>query len=281
MSQTAIAVTTIRRDRDQVRATIWGSSARHERRERQEHAARCRRTARRSAGAPGTERQRRETPCADDRLSRRSRRWARTGEHGREARCLASPPGEAPGRRRDTLPGAGLQTVPVTSPHATAWRDGRQWPETQIAFTELLGRRVRMGTWEDQKISTYRKIREALDEGRWDNAAELGRYFIDEAKVCFTLYRQWIADLAASSRPGAWTRRRSATQRPGGRGRPSPRRLARGTRASQWDRFLSEMQADDGRHLPRAARGGQARCWTSPRRRGASATTATWTTRTP
>ena len=49
--------------------------------------------------------------------------------------------------------------------------------DTQIAFTELLGRRVRMGPWEDQKISTYRKIREALDEGRWDNAAELEAYF--------------------------------------------------------------------------------------------------------
>ena len=50
--------------------------------------------------------------------------------------------------------------------------------DTQIAFTELLGRRVRMGAWEDQKISTFRKILEALDEGRWDNAAEL--YKIDD-----------------------------------------------------------------------------------------------------
>ena len=67
--------------------------------------------------------------------------------------------------------------------------------ETTIAFTELLGRRVRMGTWEDQKVSTYRKIREALDEGRWDDAARLGAYFIDEAMVCFAIYRQWIPDL--------------------------------------------------------------------------------------
>ena len=36
--------------------------------------------------------------------------------------------------------------------------------QTRIEFTELLGRRVRMGPWEDQKISTYRKILEALDE---------------------------------------------------------------------------------------------------------------------
>ena len=37
--------------------------------------------------------------------------------------------------------------------------------ETQVAFTELLGRRVRMGSWEDQKISTYQKILDALDAG--------------------------------------------------------------------------------------------------------------------
>ena len=33
---------------------------------------------------------------------------------------------------------------------------------TAIAFTELLGRRVRMGDWQDQKVSTYQKIRDAL-----------------------------------------------------------------------------------------------------------------------
>lgn len=66
---------------------------------------------------------------------------------------------------------------------------------TKVAFSELLGRRVRMGSWEDQKVSTYRKIREAIEEGRWDEAAELGAYFVDEANVCFSLYRQWIGDL--------------------------------------------------------------------------------------
>src|SRR6186997_2204806 len=67
--------------------------------------------------------------------------------------------------------------------------------QTTIEFTELLGRRVRMGPWEDQKISTYRKILEAFDEGRWDEAAELEAYFVDEASVCFAIYRQWIPDV--------------------------------------------------------------------------------------
>jgi hypothetical protein len=70
-------------------------------------------------------------------------------------------------------------------------------PETVVAFSELLGRRVRLGSWQDQKISTYHKIGEALADGRWDEAARLADYFVDEANVCFTIYRQWIADLNA------------------------------------------------------------------------------------
>jgi hypothetical protein len=114
--------------------------------------------------------------------------------------------------------------------------------ETRVAFTELLGRRVRMGSWEDQKVSTYRKIREALDEGRWDDAAVLASYFIDEANVCFTLYRQWIADLngflADRGVDGAVIAARNeqaTTVATLPDGSPwQPRR--------HWDRFLSEMQ---------------------------------------
>jgi hypothetical protein len=69
--------------------------------------------------------------------------------------------------------------------------------ETRIEYLPALGRRTRLGSWEDQKISTYRKIREAIGEGRWDDAAELGNYFVDEARVCFAIYRQWIPDLRA------------------------------------------------------------------------------------
>ena len=64
-----------------------------------------------------------------------------------------------------------------------------------MGFSEALQRRVRLGSWEDQKISTYRKIQESVDAGRWDEAAELASYFIDEAAVCWHLYRQWLADL--------------------------------------------------------------------------------------
>jgi len=64
-----------------------------------------------------------------------------------------------------------------------------------MGFSELLQRRVRLGKWEDQKVSTYRKILESIDEGQWQQASELARYFIDEAAVCWNLYRQWLADL--------------------------------------------------------------------------------------
>lgn len=67
----------------------------------------------------------------------------------------------------------------------------------ELAFSEALGRRVRLGRWEDQKISTYRKIHEAIDAGEWDSAAELSNYFVEEASVCYGIYRGWIPALNA------------------------------------------------------------------------------------
>ena len=46
-----------------------------------------------------------------------------------------------------------------------------------MGFSEIIGRRVRLGDWQDQKISTYRKIHGALDEGRFADASELAAYF--------------------------------------------------------------------------------------------------------
>lgn len=67
--------------------------------------------------------------------------------------------------------------------------------EVTIGFSEVLGRRVRLGAWEDQKVSTYRIIRSALEDGDAATAADHAHYFVDEANVCFSLYRQWIRDL--------------------------------------------------------------------------------------
>lgn len=68
---------------------------------------------------------------------------------------------------------------------------------TTIKYAPSIGRRVRLGSWEDQRLSTYSKIQEAIDVGNWDFAAELSAYFIDEASVCYGIYRQWIPDLRA------------------------------------------------------------------------------------
>jgi hypothetical protein len=66
---------------------------------------------------------------------------------------------------------------------------------TEVVYDEMLGRRTRTGDPFDQGISTYRKVGEALDEERWDDAARLTNFVVDEANVCFTLYRQWLTDL--------------------------------------------------------------------------------------
>jgi hypothetical protein len=115
--------------------------------------------------------------------------------------------------------------------------------ETKIAYKALVGRRMRTGPWEDQRISTFRKIHEALDQRRWDDAAQLGAYFIDEANVIFSIYRQWIGDLDGFLRerhvdPAKIAARKEQVIRvgtlPDGT-QPDPRR--------QWDRFLTAIQA--------------------------------------
>jgi hypothetical protein len=61
----------------------------------------------------------------------------------------------------------------------------------------LLGRKIRGGPWAEQGVATYHKITEALGRDQWEHAAELARYFVTEAEVCYRLYRQWIGDLRA------------------------------------------------------------------------------------
>ncbi len=64
-----------------------------------------------------------------------------------------------------------------------------------IGFSDILQRRVRLGDWSDQKVSTHRRVLESLELEQWTDAADLARYFVDEAAVCWHLYRQWLADL--------------------------------------------------------------------------------------
>ena len=44
-------------------------------------------------------------------------------------------------------------------------------------------------------MSTFREVGRAVNEGRWTDASELANYFVDEALVCWNLYRRWIVEL--------------------------------------------------------------------------------------
>jgi hypothetical protein len=64
-----------------------------------------------------------------------------------------------------------------------------------VVFSEVLGRRIRAGDWSDQQISTYDKVRQALEEGNFALAAELGDFFADEAAIIYDIYRGWVPPL--------------------------------------------------------------------------------------
>jgi hypothetical protein len=64
-----------------------------------------------------------------------------------------------------------------------------------MEFSQMLGRRARTGDWKEQSIATYTRIGECLDAGQFDDASALADYFVDEAQVCYGLYRQWLPDL--------------------------------------------------------------------------------------
>ena len=63
-----------------------------------------------------------------------------------------------------------------------------------LGFSEVLGRRVRTGDWQEQKVSTYDKIRQALEAGDFQSAAAFVGFFTDEADVIFGFFRQLIPD---------------------------------------------------------------------------------------
>ena len=78
---------------------------------------------------------------------------------------------------------------------AGPWQ-AKGYASVNLAFSEVLGRRVRTGGWADQGVSTVDKIRQALRDGDFREAAALADFFVDEASVLFSdIYRGWIKDL--------------------------------------------------------------------------------------
>lgn len=58
-----------------------------------------------------------------------------------------------------------------------------------------LGRPVRQEDWSDLGIATQRKLDQAIDDGRMEDAKQLSQYTIDESKGLHDLFCDWIWDL--------------------------------------------------------------------------------------
>lgn len=127
---------------------------------------------------------------------------------------------------------------------------------TTLTWSPSLGKRVRTGDWADQAISTTTKIREAVEQGRWEPAAQLVDYWMEEAKVCHLIYRvwsdgfdAWLADrVPAAERDAEVSRLRRLLAFPDGSAfDPSPRWAALGERAGALGNRLRglEIERDD------------------------------------
>lgn len=73
---------------------------------------------------------------------------------------------------------------------------------THLIWSQAIGKRVRVGSWNDQTVPTLDKAREALAEagdefglkaGQREVAAQLVDYFMEEAKVVYVIYKVWTA----------------------------------------------------------------------------------------
>jgi hypothetical protein len=64
-----------------------------------------------------------------------------------------------------------------------------------LVFSEVLGRRIRSGDWDDQRVATYDKISSAVGDSDFAAAAALTDFFADEAEVIYGIYRGWVPQL--------------------------------------------------------------------------------------
>jgi hypothetical protein len=62
---------------------------------------------------------------------------------------------------------------------------------TTLTWSDDLRKRVRTGGWQDQAISTTRKIQESIEAREWELAAQLIDYWMEEAKVVYVIYQVW------------------------------------------------------------------------------------------
>jgi hypothetical protein len=65
----------------------------------------------------------------------------------------------------------------------------------QLTWSDALGKRVRTGDWDEQAVPTITLIEEAIREGDHEKAAQLIDYFMEEAKLCYQIYDEWLTGL--------------------------------------------------------------------------------------
>ena len=70
-------------------------------------------------------------------------------------------------------------------------------PEGNLVHSASLGRLVRTGSWEEQSRGTYTRIVTALDAQNASDAHDFVAFFLQEAKVIFSMYTQINPDLRA------------------------------------------------------------------------------------
>jgi len=68
-------------------------------------------------------------------------------------------------------------------------------PEANLVHSASLGRLVRTGSWEEQSRGTYTRIVTALDAQNASDAHDFVTFFLQEAKVIFSMYTQINPDL--------------------------------------------------------------------------------------
>ena len=64
--------------------------------------------------------------------------------------------------------------------------------ESPLVLHEWMSQKIRRGTWRDHCKSTYDLFAEHLNAGRFEGAAELARYTLQEAQEAVDLYLIWL-----------------------------------------------------------------------------------------
>jgi hypothetical protein len=62
---------------------------------------------------------------------------------------------------------------------------------THLTWSDSVGKRVRQGRWSEQAVSTTHRIADEVRAGRFESAAQLIDYWMEEAKVVQVIYESW------------------------------------------------------------------------------------------